>query len=120
MALSEWFSHVARTVADQCASAWAFLAAIGVVIVWAVSGPYFGWSDTWQLVINTGTTIITFIMVFLLQHTQTRDTLAIQIKLDELIRASAASDGARHIEDLSEATLRRLRHDDDLGSIQRK
>jgi low affinity Fe/Cu permease len=112
MAVTEWFSHAARFVADQCGSAWACLAAVGIVILWAVTGPYFQWSDTWQLVINTGTTIITFIMVFLLQHTQTRDTLAIQIKLDELIRASAASNAARHIEDLSEAKLRELRHKD--------
>jgi len=112
--ISEWFSNLARMVADQCGSAWAFLMAISIVMLWAITGPYFQWSDTWQLVINTGTTIITFIMVFLLQHTQTRDTLALQIKLDELIRATAASNAARHIEDLSERKLRELRQSDDI------
>ncbi len=65
-----------------------FIAAIIVVIVWAASGPIFGWSDTWQLVINTGTTIVTFLMVFVIQNSQTRDTQALQLKLDELIRVN--------------------------------
>ena len=77
---STWVSHVAGT-------AWAFLLAAAVVIAWAVTGPLFGFSDTWQLVINTGTTIVTFLMVFLIQHTQNRDTRAMHLKLDELLRA---------------------------------
>ena len=69
-------------------SAWAFLLALAVILAWAITGPVFGFSDTWQLVINTGTTIITFLMVFLIQNTQNRDAQAIHLKLDELIRAS--------------------------------
>lgn len=65
-----------------------FIAAVAVVLLWAASGPLFGWSDTWQLVINTGTTIVTFLMVFVIQNSQTRDTQALQLKLDELIRAT--------------------------------
>jgi low affinity Fe/Cu permease len=72
-------------------SVWAFVIALLIVLVWAVTGPYYGYSDTWQLVINTGTTIVTFLMVFLLQRTQTRDTMAIQLKLNEIV---AALDGA--------------------------
>jgi len=88
---------------------WAFGAAAGVIIVWAVMGPIFGFSDTWQLVINTGTTIVTFLMVFLIQHSQNRDTKAIHIKLNELIAAvEGASNRLIDVEDLSEIELRRL------------
>ena len=81
-----------------------------MVVVWAVTGPLFGFSETWQLVINTGTTIVTFLMVFLVQNTQNRDTEAIQLKLDELIKATAhARDGMLNLEDLSEQELDRLR-----------
>jgi low affinity Fe/Cu permease len=83
----EVFSRFASRVSEVAGSSWAFLAALGVIIVWGVSGPIFGFSDTWQLVINTGTTIVTFLMVFLIQNTQSRDTKAIQLKLDELLRA---------------------------------
>src|SRR5262245_47924683 len=82
-----WFSKFAHMVACAAGRSGTFVLALVVVIVWAATGPIFQFSDTWQLVINTGTTIVTFLMVFLLQHTQNRDTLAIQIKLDELIRA---------------------------------
>jgi len=82
---------------------------VAVVIVWAVSGPFFHFSDTWQLVINTGTTIVTFLMVFLIQNTQNRDGAAIQAKLDELIRASAAQNTYIGIEHLTEEELEDLR-----------
>src|SRR5690242_16340291 len=81
-----------------------------LILVWAVTGPYFGFSDTWQLVINTGTTIVTFLMVFLIQNTQNRDGAAIQAKLDELIRASAAQNRYIGIEQLTEEELDELRH----------
>ncbi|HWV83363.1 MAG TPA: low affinity iron permease family protein [Hyphomicrobiaceae bacterium] len=85
-----------RAIAEQTAHAvgtyWAFLAALLTVIVWGVTGPYFAYSDTWQLVINTGTTIVTFLMVFLIQNTQNRETRVVTLKLDELIRAM---EGAR-------------------------
>jgi low affinity Fe/Cu permease len=103
------FSRIAHWTSEQFGRSYAFLAALVVVLVWIVTGPIFDWSDTWQLVINTGTTIVTFLAVFLLQHTQNRDTLAIQIKLDELIRASAASNAVIKIDELSEAQLRAKR-----------
>ncbi len=82
-----WFGQVATRVSNASGSAWAFTAAILVILVWILTGPLFGFSDTWQLVINTGTTIVTFLMVFLIQNTQNRDAKATQLKLDELIRA---------------------------------
>ena len=84
-----WFSKVATRVSDAMGSAWAFSVALVVILVWLVTGPIFGFSDTWQLVINTGTTIVTFLMVFLIQNTQNRDAKATELKLDELIRAIA-------------------------------
>ncbi|HEX6062262.1 MAG TPA: low affinity iron permease family protein, partial [Candidatus Limnocylindria bacterium] len=82
-----WFGRVATRVSDAMGTPWAFTVAAAVILVWVVSGPIFGFSDTWQLVINTGTTIVTFLMVFLIQNTQNRDAKATQLKLDELIRA---------------------------------
>jgi len=82
-----WFGRVATKVSDAMGSPWAFTLAVAVILVWVVTGPVFGFSDTWQLVINTGTTIVTFLMVFLIQNTQNRDAKATQLKLDELIRA---------------------------------
>jgi low affinity Fe/Cu permease len=82
------FSAFARATERQMGRPATFIAAIIVVIAWAASGPIFGWSDTWQLVINTGTTIVTFLMVFVIQNSQTRDTQALQLKLDELIRVN--------------------------------
>ncbi len=85
------------------------MVAFGVVIIWAVTGPLFGYSDTWQLVINTGTTIITFLMVFLIQNSQNRDGAAIQVKLDELIRVSAAHNSFVGIEHLTDEELEDIR-----------
>jgi len=82
-----WFGRIATKVSDAMGSPWAFTVAVAVILVWVVTGPIFGFSDTWQLVINTGTTIVTFLMVFLIQNTQNRDAKATQLKLDELIRA---------------------------------
>jgi low affinity Fe/Cu permease len=89
----------------------AFWIAIGVVLVWAISGPFFHFNDTWQLTINTGTTIVTFLMVFLIQNTQNRDSQVAQLKLDELIRAvEQARNELVDMEDLSDAELHRLQH----------
>ena len=81
------FAHAATRVSETLGSVWAFVVAALVIVTWAASGPIFGFSDTWQLVINTSTTIVTFLMVFVIQNTQNRDAKATQIKLDELIRA---------------------------------
>jgi low affinity Fe/Cu permease len=82
-----WFGRVATKVSDATGSAWTFLVALLLIAVWAVTGPVFGFSDTWQLIANTFTTLITFLMVFLIQNTQNRDAKATQLKLDELIRS---------------------------------
>jgi low affinity Fe/Cu permease len=81
------FSGIARAAANALGTTWAFIGACVLVVVWALSGPLFGYSDAWQLVINTGTTIATFLMIFLLQNTQNRDGRAIHLKLDELLRS---------------------------------
>jgi low affinity Fe/Cu permease len=83
-----WFGRLAVATSRLSGKPATFLLALAIVVIWGITGPYFGYSDTWQLVINTGTTIITFLMVFLIQATQNRDTLALQLKLDELIVAT--------------------------------
>lgn len=84
--MNEFFRHCAERTAHAVGSYWAFLIALLTVIIWLLTGPYFGYSDTWQLVINTGTTIVTFLMVFLIQNTQNRETRIVSLKLDELLR----------------------------------
>jgi len=103
--LSQWFSQTASATSRWTGRPSAFLLCVLVVIVWAASGPLFDYSDTWQLVINTGTTIVTFLMVFLIQNTQNRDNVALQAKLDELIRASQAKNDFIGIEHLSDKEL---------------
>jgi len=104
------FRRLAIKTAEICGKPATFAAAVLIVIVWGVSGPFFHYSDTWQLVINTGTTIVTFLMVFLIQATQNRDTAAIQLKLDELIMATKkARDHIAAAEDLSDEELQSLK-----------
>ena len=101
------FQRFACLVADRVGTWWAFFVALIIVAVWALTGPLFGFSDSWQLVINTGTTIVTFLMVFLIQATQNRDGKAIQLKLDELIRAQeSARNVFADLENASEAELK--------------
>jgi len=106
---SKAFTSFAAAVARATGKPLTFALSVVLIIVWAVTGPFFGFSDTWQLVINTGTTIVTFLMVFLIQNTQNRDGAAIQTKLDELIRASAAQNLFVGIERLTEEELEELR-----------
>jgi low affinity Fe/Cu permease len=104
------FARFARWVERQVGRSATFVLAIAVVVAWAASGPVFGWSDTWQLVINTGTTIVTFLMVFVIQNTQTRDTQAMQLKLDELIRVNeTARNSLINLEEMSEIDVERMK-----------
>jgi low affinity Fe/Cu permease len=105
---SNFFSKFATTIADLSGKPVTFVLAVALVVVWAISGPFFGYSETWQLVINTGTTIITFLMVFVLQNSQNRDGKALQAKLDELILSSQAQNKFVGIEKLSEEQLREM------------
>ena len=105
-----FFARFARWVERQVGRPTTFLLAIVLVLLWAVSGPFFGWSDTWQLVINTGTTIVTFLMVFVIQNTQTRDTQAMQLKLDELIRVNEmARNSLIKLEEMSDIDVERMK-----------
>jgi low affinity Fe/Cu permease len=107
--LTQQFSQFAHATSAWTGNPTAFLLAVAVVIVWVVTGPFFHYSDTWQLVINTGTTIVTFLMVFLIQNTQNRDTLAIQLKLSELVLAmKGAKNEFAAIEDLNDEELQSL------------
>jgi len=107
--LRDRFHHFSRVISDAVGSVWAFLIAVGVVVVWGVTGPLFGCSDTWQLAINTSTTIVTFLMVFLIQSTQNRDAKAVHLKLDELIRAvSGARNDLLDLEEMPEDQLEDL------------
>lgn len=108
--MHEKFRKIAERISIMAGSPRAFLFALFFVMLWAVSGPFFNFSDTWQLVINTGTTIVTFLMVFLIQNAQNRDSVAVQLKLDELIRSvQGARMGMMNIDQLSDADLRELR-----------
>ena len=102
------FARFANMIAHAAGTPAAFLGCLALVVIWAVSGPFFGFSETWQLVINTGTTIVTFLMVFLIQNTQNRDGAALQTKLDELIRSSNAEDAFMGIERLTDQELAAL------------
>lgn len=107
-----WFRGFAERTATALGKPAAFLIALGAVLLWAASGPYFRFSETWQMVINTGTTIITFLMVFLLQNTQARDSRAIHLKLNELLRAvSDARNDLVAVETLSDARLEQLKNE---------
>lgn len=131
--MQNMFRAVAERTAHAVGTYWAFLAAFATVVVWAVTGPYFGYSDTWQLFINTGTTIVTFLMVFLIQNTQNRESRVMALKIDELIRTT---EGARtsfvdldHVSDeeleIVQKEFTRLRGkyaplvDDDLAHVER-
>jgi low affinity Fe/Cu permease len=110
--MNELFRKLAHTTSEAAGSPWAFIAAASIILIWATTGPLFHFSDTWQLVINTSTTILTFLMVFLIQNTQNRDAKAIQLKLDELIRSiQGARNAMVNLEDLSDAELARLRQE---------
>lgn len=109
-AVGRALGHVAELVTRWTGSTWGFAAAAAVVLIWGLTGPMFGYSDTWQLVINTGTTVVTFLMVFLIQRAQNKDSLAIQLKLNELVAAmEGASNRLIDVEDLSEEELDTLR-----------
>ena len=107
--MNELFRKFAHAVSNIVGTSWVFIVAVAVVLLWSVTGPMFHYSDTWQLVINTGTTIITFLMVFLIQNTQNRDAKAIHLKLDELIRGvKGARTGLVNLEELSDEDLEKL------------
>ena len=107
--MASWFSRFAKWASSKLGHPLAFIIAVLIIVVWAIAGPIFHFSDTWQLVINTGTTIITFLMVFLIQNTQNRDSEAMQVKLDELILSIKAADNSiLNTENLTSKELERL------------
>jgi len=107
----DWFRRFASAASNQLGTPWAFLAAVLIVVGWGATGPLFHFGEAWQLVINTGTTIITFLMVFLIQTTQNRDARAIHLKLDELIRASTARNLFADLEDATDEELSALQEE---------
>jgi low affinity Fe/Cu permease len=122
MKTKSWSERIARAVTLWTGSNTGFFLAFGVVLVWLLSGPFFGYSDTWQLVINTGTTIVTFLMVFLIQRAQNNDSVALHLKLNELIAATpGASSRLLNIEDISEQHLQVLhRHYAELAHLAKQ
>ena len=132
--MKEVFRRLAEKTAHAVGSYWAFLIALLTIVVWAVTGPYFNYSDTWQLFINTGTTIVTFLMVFLIQNTQNRETRIVALKLDELLRGvEGARTGLVELDHMSDEDLERVRQefarmrdkyaplvDDDLAHVERE
>ena len=107
--MNEFFRRFSHKTSEIVGSPWSFIVALTIIVIWALTGPIFHFSDTWQLVINTGTTIVTFLMVFLIQNTQNRDAKAIHLKLDELIRAlESARNNLVDLEDLSDDELKKL------------
>ncbi len=110
--MNEVFRHLAKSIANVVGMPWTFVTAVAVIVAWSALGPIFHYSDTWQLVINTSTSIMTFLMVFLLQNTQNRDATAIHLKLDELLRAVAdARNGMIELENMSDEQLATLREE---------
>lgn len=110
--MNELFRRFSQKTAHLVGTSWAFILSVGVILAWAITGPMFHYSDTWQLVINTGTTIITFLMVFLIQNTQNRDAKAIHLKLDELLKGvKGARTGLVNLETLSDDELERLQQE---------
>ncbi len=108
--LSTLFCHISKITSLYTGRPASFMIAVTIIVVWGMSGPFFNWSDTWQLVINTGTTIVTFLMVFLIQNTQNRESEAVQLKLDELIRTNKrARNRLLAMEDMSEEQLDRIK-----------
>ncbi len=110
--MNELFRKIAHRVAGLVGSSWSFIFALSIIIIWMITGPIFHFSDTWQLVINTGTTIVTFLIVFLIQNTQNRDSQAIHLKLDELIRA--LTDARNDLVDLEDSS------DEELLTLQKE
>src|SRR5205823_7127518 len=117
--MNDMFRRFAHAVSTAVGRSYAFFIACAIIIAWAASGPFFHYSDTWQLVINTATTIVTFLMVFLIQNAQNRDNEAIQLKLDELIRATEAAHNAfLDVEEISEPELDRIKSN--FGQLAKK
>jgi low affinity Fe/Cu permease len=110
MSVTNSFARLAKWISKTCGHPSTFILAVAVILIWAATGPIFHFSDTWQLVINTGTTVITFLMVFLIQNTQNRDGAAVQLKLDEIIRAlRGAHNAVLSLEEMSEKELEELK-----------